>query len=646
MKRMPFLPLALLIVSTQALAAAGPQAPLAPPQIRSNSIDWQRVALEERIQAKLRSALGLSVPDEKFIVTVAITLKPRVAEIDPATGKPRPDRPGIARRERAPLGKLDLDAPLWVVEDENGNESPLSFAPERNLFEEIQDVKINIYLDQSIPEARVALIKQIATSLTASAGPTSPSITVERTDLAKKESTILPGSPAAKAEFAEFARDFQTPIALITVALIVCGFFTAFGIIVFAGLRKLAARRLAIMEAKDSREEQIQRQQQEALLRQQLTASGPASTDGSADKEIELDEPAERGFDRLKLLVREAPDRVASLIKQWTRNPMGGAKDALAAIPQILKTEELLQVFKYLNTEDRREWRKYLGQDVSPTFRRKVDLFLSSQIIENLLVPAPQMDPEFKELFDQVKVAEAVEVANEDPEIGAVLIALLPSAQAARIFSLLSAERANEITVTSLKLTDAEIQRRVPRLKQVLRGLRDRHGVLPFVSRATEFLREAGPEQEAAIFNALSETGDYAALETAARQYFPAELISRLPVKILRDCMEALSIEKRAELILSRADEEKTWLLGALGKPGTKAREFIDLELKQLEMDQTRVRRAERNRDLLWKNFTETCRAMIRNNPQTAELAETLLSDWIALKTNGATGAMGSAGAA
>jgi hypothetical protein len=32
---------------------------------------------------------------------------------------------------------------------------------------------------------------------------------------------------------------------------------------------------------------------------------------------------------------------------------------------------------------------------------------------------------------------------------------------------------------------------------------------------------------------------------------------------------------------------------------------------------------------------------MIRNNPHTAELAETLLADWIALKTNGATGAMG-----
>src|SRR4051812_45897366 len=115
---------ALFILITSALsttleaAATSPQAPIPPPQIRSNTIDWQKVAFEERIQAKLRSALVLSVPEDKFIVTVAITLKTKAPEVDPQTGKPvKPDKPGIPRRERAPLGKLDLDAPLWVIED-------------------------------------------------------------------------------------------------------------------------------------------------------------------------------------------------------------------------------------------------------------------------------------------------------------------------------------------------------------------------------------------------------------------------------------------------------------------------------------------------------------------------------------------------
>jgi flagellar motor switch protein FliG len=449
------------------------------------------------------------------------------------------------------------------------------------------------------------------------------------------------GAPSAPASTWDLAKDFQLPIALIVIALIACGS----GIFVFLGYRNLAARRIALLEAKDAREEADLRHQQEVSLRQQLSSTGATSVGNDADKD-DTEEPAESGFDRLRLLVRDAPDRVASLVKQWTRNPVGAAKDALATIPQMLKTEELMQVFKHLNVEDRREWRKYLGTNVSPVLKRRVDAFLTSQIIENLLVPAPLEDAEFRDLFDQLKVTEAIEIANEDPELGAVLISVLPSVLAARVFSQLSAERASQITTTSIELTDREIQRKVSRLKQALKAVRERHHVLPFSSRAIELLKDAGPEQEAAIFNALSEAGDHSTLESAARQFFPAELISRLPVKILRDCMEALSIEKRAELILSRGHEERNWLLMALGKPGTKAREFIDLELKQLETDQTRVRRAERNRDFLWKQFTETCRAMIRNNPHTAELAETLLSDWIALKTDGATGAMGGPNAA
>ena len=122
--------------------------------------------------------------------------------------------------------------PLRVMEDENGNETPISFAPTRSLFEEIQDVKVNVYLDQSIPETKIPMIKQITTSLTASTGPTAPSITVERTDLAKKLDDTPLVNPAAKAEFKEFAKDFQTPIAYIAVALIVCTFFTGFGIMV------------------------------------------------------------------------------------------------------------------------------------------------------------------------------------------------------------------------------------------------------------------------------------------------------------------------------------------------------------------------------------------------------------------------------
>jgi hypothetical protein len=197
------------------------------------------------------------------------------------------------------------------------------------------------------------------------------------------------------------------------------------------------------------------------------------------------------------------------------------------------------------------------------------------------------------------------------------------------MFALLTADVANQISVRSLKLSDEQIRQGLRGLRQSLATLRGRTVSSPFLDRAFEVLREVGPDKEASIFNALAEAGDIATLEAAARQFFPAELVIQLPAPIHRDALQTMPLERRAELIASRPAAESRVLLDIWGQPGAKLRDMIDFELQELRADAVRMRRAERNRDLSWKQYTETCRTLIRASEGAAEQAEGVLIPWL-----------------
>jgi hypothetical protein len=266
--------------------------------------------------------------------------------------------------------------------------------------------------------------------------------------------------------------------------------------------------------------------------------------------------------------------------------------------------------------------------------------FVFSQIVESLLVAPPSIDEELRGMISELTINECIEIAIQDPILGGLLVNLLPTMEVGRMFSLMNPELANAVTVASLKFSDDEIQAKSGELKASISSQRKQKkpSSAPFVDSASELFRHIGPEKESTIFGALIESQEFDVLDSAAHKYFPAELLFKLPPRVLKVCMDRLALPKRAEFILSTSDEDKNILLESIGKSGAKLRDVIDVEIQQAQSDELRLRRVEKNKSLYLKEFLEIVRSVIRTNKAAEEQAESVLDQWLFEKTGKRSG--------
>ncbi len=620
-------------------------------------VDWQKVELEEQMGHRLTRQIAHALPEDKFVVTVAIDLKPPLdkAKRDSSQGT----RDGGSRQPA--LGKLDLDAPLIALMGDGITDN----AP--TLFDRLAKVRVLVLVDRDVSPEQKKVVEQIArtglsgfgagkTDLKVNQAPLVASLNEARKaqleqDEKKKleeekkrltESDDKKGRQLAsekekdkdrereerlereKWDAARWISELKIPLSILGAIFALC-FAT---VTALKENRKLEARKIAILESKNTREEsEFQAKQAES---ENLSARSGATilADGTSSVEERIDTGAD-GLERFRKLLIEGPERAAALVKQWTRAPGRGASEALTLLPRRLEAAELESLIGFLSSTDRREWKKQL----MATFGKKeLDIaldFLSSQIVESLIAVSPVADVEFKKALADLKLSECLELCRQDSRAGAVLVNLLPSAQVVRLFSIMPPDLANSLTVESLRLSDEDIQKGCRSLGQVIATMQGKRNVRPFAERASELLKGVGPEKETAILRALAEAGEFEMLEIAARQSFPSELVTRLPAQILKSCLDTLPLARRAELLVAVEEKDRDVLIGAIGAQGSKLREMIELELQQVMGDEARVRRLQKNRDSYWKQFTASVRTIIQGNEMASESADGVLDSWL-----------------
>lgn len=641
----------------------------------AGALEWQRIRLEDRIQERVKEAVAPTVPHGAFVVNVKVELKPR-PKIEAEASKPKKPKPAKdPRREalekaakdapgtddRITLSKLDLDAPLFpedekekadadeaADDDDTATEAPVV---EPDLFSSIQSVTIGVLYDKSMPDSKKDIIQRIVTESVGQFGDVTPVVTVDKVDLLppappEKKIELPPEKPEKPWDLKRWIVEFKTAIGMFMASLVVAGLMTFIIGFVFMGYRGLKSREIAIMEAKNAREEA--QSQAAAQAAQDERDRGDGSRGGDApETEGELTgmvgapgaaHADGSGFEKFKSLLKDSPERAAMLIKQWTKAPARGAGDALAALPAVLATEQFVQIFKFLSVEDRQAWKRVLASRVDTVDTATADVFITSQIVDNFLVSLPPMDEELKAALSNLTMEEAVELASADPRLGAMLATLLPTNQVAAMYSKLDPDRANGVTLSSLKFSDEEIRRGFPSLKAAILKVRGKKGRIPFLDKAVELLAGIEPAKEPYIFNAIAESGDWGLLETSARLFFPSELIPRLPDRALKACLERLPLVKRAEVIASLDDELRLAFMGACGREGSKARELIDVEVQELLADEAKRRKLTRNRGELWRQFTDTVRGLMRTSEAVADLAAPVMDAWLHEKSGGRIG--------
>jgi hypothetical protein len=199
------------------------------------------------------------------------------------------------------------------------------------------------------------------------------------------------------------------------------------------------------------------------------------------------------------------------------------------------------------------------------------------------------------------------------------------------------------LTKASLMMPEEKMNEGLASLRSALAKLTSKPQTtyVRFGDKALEILQEVGPEKEASILNAIADSGDFKLLEATARQIFPSELITKLPGPVIKTCLNAFPLAKRADFLSALDDEQRIPLLEAIGKEGSKSREMIDAEMLQIAGDDGRKKRALRNRMVFWREFVDLARGLIRRDLAASELADPIIGAWLFEKSGGQVGAQG-----
>ncbi len=618
------------------LPQAWPADPTTAAGIRVGSLEWQKIDLEAKLQDRIHQSILKIIPEKYFNIGVSITLK----KITPPTPKPTESEPtpesekNDTQDRRISLGKLDFDAPVL---NEHEDDSFLDSFGERkklkviNLFDQIERVNIAVLIDNTVQDTKKELITKLVKGATSALGEDIVNTSIEKAEIYSPKQFEEPW------DIPRWITELKIPFAIVFATLIVASFLSFVLLLVSRGYFKIESRRTAILEAKNAREAAAE----EAKMNPAFATAGPTSspTGGASSSPGDSADPStdqtENGFDRFKAILAENPEKMSDLIRQWVKSPGRGATEALVILPRVLSTAECLQLFKHLKEQDRRDWKKVLSTPTDERSYKIAENFISFQIVDSLLVPPSTTDEELQRMLSSLSLADCIEIASSNVNLGALLIDLLPTAQAGRLYSLMNRELADSLATAAMKVSDREIASQSNALKQAIKNIMNKKKSVPFLDRAADLVNSVGQDREETILKTLAEAGEFQLLEATAKQFFPSELVMRLPGPALKTCLERYPVARRAEIILSRAENEKTTLLSSIGGPDSRARELLDIEVQNIEVDDVRKKRIEKSKNLIWRDFISTVRTVVKTDDTVAELSKDILSDWLGEKTAG-----------
>jgi hypothetical protein len=568
------------------------------------SLEWQKTNFETQLTSRLRDGISEAVQG-KFIVNVAIELKPQLK------AAPRAPGPKISDANLIPLGKLNLDSPIPQQQEKEPQQ-------QRGFFQSIQKLSVSILLDSSIPDTRQDVIRKIVQNATDPiVGEGEAEISFDKTELS------VPTAPE-RWSAVRWLVELKIVLSFIFGALIL----GLFGMLWSREYRSLEMKKISVLEKQYERALPTIESASPLELEENALSSKNATLAlpyGSVDSK-------NSGVQKFRTLARVEREKALVLLKQWLRSGSRESHAALSALSLQLDTNELVEFLPALKDEERRTWKKIVDRAASRPPTAEVDSFISAQVLGALLSANPAFDNELVKKVSDLSFEDCLEIAASDTAAGAVLATLLPSSQLAAFYNQLPAQTASEIVESAMGMTGEKANQSADALSKAIARIHAQGGgrkaSAPFADRVDDLLKNARPEQETAIFDMLAQSGDYALLRETVRQFFPAELIGSLPGKILKLCLTRYPVERQAEIIFCRTTDREA-LLAALGAPGSKARDLIEVELSRLENDEVRSKRVSRQSGETWREYVTTVRELLKNNEEARELASEVLRPWL-----------------
>jgi hypothetical protein len=603
-----------------------------------NSLNWQKLALEERLERRYNNSLSAVLKDNQYLIDVGVEVDEPIA---PNLGNGKPAGPRVSdikleesRGDFIAFSKMGLEVPVldkFYDEDKQKLLNLYKFNETYDLFKSITAVKVTVFLSDKLPPELAEIAKNVIGGTRLAISGIKPDVQFETMGLEytapklpekpvekpkaeevkpKKKEVVEPKEPKIwTKDWLEWASRWGNAVGLLLCTII-------FSILAFSIFRqwkdlmeKLNAKNLEKEEKSENSEEQL--------------------ADGEQPQDVQEDDVQSRhGLERFQQCLNQHPDEAVNIIRSWITEGTPESILNLRTIAQQSTREEMQVLLSGLLQDQRDRWNSFLGQHLEEAEMLKASKVIFQDVVKAMLVPSRIKDGELQNLVLELDMDRTLEFLNQHDNFVGMMLNILNPSTVSKLISQADEKKVDKWLVDGAGFDFNSMEARLPELKNALRMFSKATAPSPFLQRLVEMIPSASPEREKTLYKALSSAGGTPLIAELASQNLPYDLIMRLPIPVLREAFQSLPVAKRIEVVITKNSSERQHLMNALADANTPARDMMEMELSNLSNDTARISQIQTRSEETWMEFVKTVRHFLRSNTSGQAQVKTLVNEW------------------
>lgn len=596
------------------------------------SIEWQKVKLQDTTRKRYESVISKIIVASKFIVNVKLETD-NLDKIKPSKNKDVFKNTKQIKFNNNPMttetkgdsiifSKLGLEAPLIPDEDNYKRESIkktiTDISTTFDIFNYLKSVSIEVLLNEKLDIKTRKVVEDVILATQAITNQkVKPRVSIKYISMDENFVAEKKIEPTFLEKAIKAAPKYANAIGLILSVLI-------FGILVSLLFKKyfeLQEKQMELMKAHSQKVENKNDNKEDEKNKKGLN--------GNVNGESISEEESIKAFERFRNFLKNSPIESQLLIKKWIKAEDELSKLALNALVKQLSNEELKMIFEILTFDERKDWKSKLKVDLQEEDIKMGNAFISSQIVEDIIAPPMIKDPELLKLISHLTPKQGADVAQFNVESGVILMNIMPPKFLAEMMDHLSEEVIENIIGLSASCSEEEISAKLEKFKEELPATQAIINRSPFLENIIAHIAFASPSTEKSLFKLLATVESIELVVQTAISNLPAEIIKKVPEKIIKGTLQTFSQAQRIQYFYSQEEGQQTYLLNLFAAEGSKARELIAFEFEKIQTDPSLVEEIERNKANLEKIYFQAVRKVVRNSPEFSKEIKPIVTDWI-----------------
>lgn len=608
-----------------------------------NSLTWQKLALEEKVQRRFNASLSSLLKDNQYLVDIEVEVNepgaPNLGNDNNAKGTRVSDiNMDESRGDYIAFSKMGLEVPVvekFLDEDRTKLMNLYRFNETYDLFKNISAVKVTVFLSDKIPEDLMAIVKKVIGSTKLAVSGIKPNVKFEtmamewvdpaialekkkqndeNEKLAKKPEETEPKIWAK--DWYEWASRWGNAVGLIFGSLII-------GVIALFLFKQWKA----FMEAYSAKQVQDQTNKNEEDKQEEDKLSAQNSNDPTQALQ-EDDVQSKHGLERFQQCLSQHPDEAINIVRIWLNDADDKSVMNLRAVAQQCSREEMEILMAGLFSDQCDKWKSFLGAHLESAEVALANKNIFHDVVKTLLVPSKIKDGELLNLIMELNAVRTCEFLEKNAKLVGIMMNILSPTTVSRVLAQISDDKVDQWLSEGSSFQDKNLETDLATLKEKLISFKAATSPSPFAQRIAGMIPSSSPTREASLYRALIKCGGIGMVNDVAKKNIPYELVMNLSPVLLRESLQSLPMAKRVEIISSRETDEQTALLDAVAEPNTPARDMMDMELENLKNDANKLSQITAQSEELWQEFVKVTRMLVSKNTAHSTMVNELVTEW------------------